>query len=486
MAKIKTVAVVGGGVSGLSAAGLLSRQGFAVKLFEANHKLGGCCATTNLGGYTFDDGALYLVLPEILDRVFERLGLDRPSLLPLRRISAGARTVLPGGTSVTIGDGLNVTVTRRNGIADQATLQHEIDALLKKWEPVLRVFAGDIMVHPFSLSRLLLRAGRHLPKLRGTVASELNRLFSDEAVRAALSGVLLYTGLPPEKTPASSILGLVAMLHEGFFLPEGGMGKIPETLSQAVEQNGGEIYLNSKINRIVLKDGRACGLEVEPQGWVEADAVISTVSGMLTFDSLLRPDDVPAGMRRKIQSAPLSHKGFILQLGCSNKVDVQSHSNNVLPTMEEQYKIFRPDGIEVRWPIYSVPTVTLPELAPPGGSIIEMFPCIDQSLAADDWTEGRKEEVAASAVEALRRLHPIDVAIRRVLSPKEAQNSMHLYKGALYGLSPAADPRALFPHRTPVPGLYQAGQTTWPGYGVATAAMSGIFAAEALMNTEGA
>jgi len=57
---------------------------------------------------------------------------------------------------------------------------------------------------------------------------------------------------------------------------------------------------------------------------------------------------------------------------------------------------------------------------------------------------------------------------------------LHLYQGAVYGLSPAADPWTLFPHKTPIPGLYLAGQTTFPGFGVANAAMSGIFAAEAL------
>ena len=55
MNKIKTVAIIGGGVAGLSAAGLLSRKGVQVKLFEANEKLGGCCANTYLGGYTFHD-----------------------------------------------------------------------------------------------------------------------------------------------------------------------------------------------------------------------------------------------------------------------------------------------------------------------------------------------------------------------------------------------------------------------------------------------
>ena len=72
MGKINTVAIIGGGVSGLSAGGLLSRKGLRVKLFEANDKLGGSCANTEIDGYTFHDGALYLAFPELLEHVFEK------------------------------------------------------------------------------------------------------------------------------------------------------------------------------------------------------------------------------------------------------------------------------------------------------------------------------------------------------------------------------------------------------------------------------
>jgi phytoene desaturase len=58
--EIKTVGIIGGGLSGLSAAVYLARKGLHVKLFEANGKLGGCCSTTNLQGYTFNNGATYL------------------------------------------------------------------------------------------------------------------------------------------------------------------------------------------------------------------------------------------------------------------------------------------------------------------------------------------------------------------------------------------------------------------------------------------
>lgn len=152
--------------------------------------------------------------------------------------------------------------------------------------------------------------------------------------------------------------------------------------------------------------------------------------------------------------------------------------------MHEQAKIFQPGADAPPWHIYSVPTATLPELAPPGCSIVEVYPPISQALAPDDWSAARKQEVAARAVERLRQDHDIEIAVQRILSPREFQDRMHLYGGALHGLSPVAGAGALFKHRSPIRGLYLAGQTTWPGFGVCSAGISGVLAAEALFRDE--
>jgi len=481
VASIKTVGIIGGGVAGLAAGGLLARRGIKVKLFEANGKIGGCCSTTTVGGYTFNDGALYLALPNMLDRVFAEVGLDRPAVLPLRRITAPQTAVLPNGDKVTFGDGLRVTVEKKNGTVNEATLKKELDAMMKRWEPALRLLTEDIMVHPLSFSRILTRGWRQLPKFSGTVADELRRLFSDDSVRAAMSGVLLYTGLPPEKQPAISVLGLVTLFSDGFHLPQGGMGKVPEALSRAMLSHGGEIHLGTRVDRIVVRDGRARGLEIRGQGLVEVDAVISTVSGMLTFGSLLDEADSPRRLKRMAKEAKLSHSAFSVQLGLRNKIDAPSHSHCFLPLMEQQSDVFTPCDDGVRWLVYDAPTVTLPELAPAGGSVIEMYPPVRRDLPIEDWSEEKKEAVLEKAVAALSRVHTLDIAVRRMVSPKDFRNDLNLYRGAVYGLSPQVAPWHHFPHRTPIRGLYQTGQTTYPGYSVGRAATSGILTAEALM-----
>ena len=480
MSKTKTVAIIGGGVSGLSAGGLLSRRGFKVKLFEANNKTGGCCASTVINGYLFNDGALYLAFPGILEHVFNILGLNRSKLLPMRKITKNLTSTLPDGTVVLIGDGVDLRIENSPVNIDMARVKNELDIFMKKWEPVLRLFADDILIHPFSLLRVLAKGWRHLRKFKGTVASEMEGMFSDRAVRSALSGVLLYAGVPPQKAPVSLMLGLVAMMSEGFHLPEGGMGRIPEVLSQAFTANGGEIFLNSPVKKIVIKSGKVCGMDVEGHGFVEADAVISTVSGMHTYGSLIDREFVPAELKKKVETAPLSHKSLSLQIGLSKNINARSHSNKIIPMLEEQYKALVPEEKEMKCLIYSVSTVTMPELAPEGKTIIEMFPAINQDLPFEQW-ESEKEKIADLAISALRRLYDAEVVAKRVRSPKDFSEQMHLYKGAIYGLSPAADPKAQFPHNPPISGLFHCGQSTYPGFGAGISAMSGIFAADALM-----
>jgi len=113
--------------------------------------------------------------------------------------------------------------------------------------------------------------------------------------------------------------------------------------------------------------------------------------------------------------------------------------------------------------------------------VIEMFHPVREDLPAEGWDDGRKQEVTASAIRTLRQIHDLDIAVARVRTPKDFLEGLHLYRGALYGLSPTVGPREFFAHRSPIPGLFLAGQSTYPGCGIGPSVMLGIFAAEALM-----
>jgi len=191
------------------------------------------------------------------------------------------------------------------------------------------------------------------------------------------------------------------------------MGRIPEVLGDAVRAHGGDIHCGSSVRRILVANGRAHAVEVDGKGIVEVDAVVSTVSAMHTYASLLSTSDVPRRMLRKVKRAPLSHKSFVLQLGLANRIEAHSHANCVHPWLREQSQVFEPDEGETRWLTDMVPTMTLPELAPTGGSVVEMFLPVRQDMAPGEWNEAQKGPVVAKALARLRRDHARRLGVPR-------------------------------------------------------------------------
>ena len=56
------VVVVGAGIAGLTSAAILSKQGLSVNLIESHTQSGGCAGTFKRKNYTFDVGALRLLV----------------------------------------------------------------------------------------------------------------------------------------------------------------------------------------------------------------------------------------------------------------------------------------------------------------------------------------------------------------------------------------------------------------------------------------
>lgn len=70
------------------------------------------------------------------------------------------------------------------------------------------------------------------------------------------------------------------------------------------------------------------------------------------------------------------------------------------------------------------------------------------------------------------------------ICPQDAQKGKYRNQSQHITLALAEKLAAFFAQKTPIGGMFLADQTTYPGYGVSAAAMSGILAAEALMRSE--
>jgi len=479
------VVVIGAGLAGLAASLRLARDGHPVTLLEAGAAPGGCCASVEVDGFRFNTGAVYMAAPSLLRAGFQRLGLDPERELTLLPVQRPHETHLQDGVVVHLADARTSRVEGPRAAERTAMLRDGLAALQRHWGPVYRTLIAEVLPHPPSPWRALWRLGRYLPRMGGHADALIARFFPDAGLQAAVASTLLYTGLPPERLPATQIIGLIALLEEGFHLPSGGMGAVSAALARRLGQVGVTLRLGARVEHIETADGAVRGVVLAGGERLAAGRVVATCSGFELARRLLPAAAVPRRVARAARRAPLSHRAVSIQLGCSGAAMPSSFVVNHVPDMAHQGLLHQAQPDVPQWLAYTVLTQVQPDLAPAGKSIIELYAPVSGIAHASEWTPAMTRQAVDFHMEALRRRLPgLQIETSRVLDPNDFARQRHLYEGALYGVAPGTAPDRLFPHRTGLRGLYLAGQSTFPGYGAPTAIWSGIHAAEAMLRHE--
>ena len=88
---MRRAVVIGGGISGLATAALLAREGASVTLVEARDDLGGRAGSWESGGFRFDTGPSWYLMPEVFDHFFRLLGTSSAEQLDLVRLDPAYR-----------------------------------------------------------------------------------------------------------------------------------------------------------------------------------------------------------------------------------------------------------------------------------------------------------------------------------------------------------------------------------------------------------
>ncbi|UCF98254.1 MAG: FAD-dependent oxidoreductase, partial [Spirochaetaceae bacterium] len=71
---VKKAVVIGAGVGGLASAALLAREGFGVTVLEKNESIGGRARLWKQGGFQFDMGPSWYLMPEVFESFFKLFG----------------------------------------------------------------------------------------------------------------------------------------------------------------------------------------------------------------------------------------------------------------------------------------------------------------------------------------------------------------------------------------------------------------------------
>ncbi|MBR8385136.1 NAD(P)/FAD-dependent oxidoreductase [Burkholderia cenocepacia] len=472
--------VIGAGLAGLAAALMLARSDRPVVIVEASAEAGGCCSTTTANGFTFNNGAMYVAVPSLIRASFRRLGLDFDREVPMVAIERPHVTHLDNGTVVHLSTAGTSSVEGDRADARTRQLRDGLGRLQQQWAPVYRTLVDEVLPREPSLLRTLGKLGRYLPRMSGHASRLIETHFADADLQAAVASILLYTGQGPDHLPATQIIGLIAMLEEGFHLPRAGMGAISSAMTRELSRRSVPIRFGARVREIAVENGAVRGIVLADGERISTDCVVATCSGFDVVRHLLRDHAVPRRLARKARTAPLSHRAISIQVGCSGAMLPRAFMTNRVPSMRQQAALHISTPGVPRWLAYTCPSLVLPELAPNGKAVLELYAPATGVHSVAEWTSAMTHAAVDDYLNAMQTHLPgLCVESVRVADPRDFAGERHLYEGALYGIAPGTTPDKFFPHRAGLRGLYLGGQTTFPGYGVPTAMLSGIQAAEA-------
>ncbi|NGZ76181.1 phytoene desaturase family protein [Saccharibacillus alkalitolerans] len=471
MSRAPRVAVVGGGIGGLTAALLLSRRGADVTLLEARDRLGGRIAfeRDEEDARRIDQGPTIVLLPEMLLSILEEGGIERGRIKliesdPLYRIHYS--------------DGRVMTKRRRPEHQSK-----EIDRLFPgEGEGYMRYMNHMRDLYPGAQKAVLERTFprrrdfftprqiRLLGKLQAhrSVKAASARFFKHPDLIDAYSLQSLYIGGQPAGTPGVYSILPYAEHEFGIWMIEGGYARLPVILEEELRSRGVDIRLNTRVDRMVVEDGRCRGFVANGRR-EEYDAVLFNGDFPLLLPLL-------EGLPESAQSKPYrpSSGCVLVFVGTSKRwTDTAAHQFFLPDSLTDGLQAIFERGMIAANPSFYVfnPVELDPNAAPEGESVLYfLIPAPDASRIA--WSkEGRR--LARKVLQAAeRRGYPgLRESIKwiKLRTPEDARRDGN-YVGGSFGIAPILGQSGPFrPQPKPfksIDGLYAAGASVHPGGGV--------------------
>ena len=310
------VAVIGAGISGLTAAALLTKAGLHTLVFEANHEPGGYLNPFQRKGFTFDTSVQWLNQCRpggFVYRIHHYLGEDCPQYPLLKRIH---RYRGRNSDYLLTSDPLQM---RNHLIQDYPHETQGILALFRdakmmgkhmrfldnRMRAASTMTQGEKLHHGAAMTRWVWP----IRKIVTTSAAKgLTRYFRTRELLELFhcEGTLM------------SVLVPLGFAFTGDFQrpPQGGCGVMVDWLCRKIAANGGRICLGQRVKEVrVNRHKEATGVLLENGQAIQARYVVAACDVETLFGKMVPPACIPERWRKRLRNADLFYSSFNIYLG---------------------------------------------------------------------------------------------------------------------------------------------------------------------------
>lgn len=479
--RTERVVVVGGGLSGLSAALYLAGRGRTVTVIEREGHPGGRVGRADVSGYRLDMGPTVLTMPDIIDDAFAAVGERLTDRLDLQSVHPAYNAVFAGGDTLRVhtdSAAMYAEIERFAGRKEADAYLQLRQWLTKLHEVEFDGFIGANFDSPLSLvtpqlARLLAMGGFRRWE------NVIRRFLTDERLLRVFTFQALYAGVPPQS--ALAVYAVIAYMDTvaGVYFPRGGMRALPDAMAAAATDAGVEFIYGATVSTLERSGSRVTAVVTAAGQRVPADAVVLTTELPETYRLL---DHTP---RRLLALRP-APSAVVAHIGCPAVGDRIGHHTILFgDAWQQTFRDIITDGRVMGDPSLLVtrPTAGDPSLAPPGRDLLYVLaPAPNTEVGKVNWDETSSAYVD-SMLDAVRARLPQlgdDMEVLSVVTPAD-WSRQGMLAGTPFALAHTFGQTGPFRPANTVRGVDNvvlAGSSTVPGVGVPTAVMSGRLAAD--------
>lgn len=466
--------VIGAGIAGIATSIRLARQGYEVKVYEANSYPGGKLTTLQHGDYRFDAGPSLFTLPKLVEELFLLCG-EKPKDHFTYQIkdsicnyfwNDGKTYQMPAGADNIVDSLVD------NFDADRTSVERYLNRSKLKYEKTAPVFI-ERSLHKISsfINKETIMAMASIPKLGiNTSMHKINaKAFRNPKLVQIFDRFATYNGSSPYQTPG--IMSMIPHLEMGIgtYFPNGGMVNITNSLVALAERQGVSFVYGTKVQRIIKANGAAIGVDVENEK-VLADIVVSNMDVFSTYKHLLPEKDWPLKTLAQEQSS----SALIFYWGISKSFPNLSLHNILFADdyKGEFEKIFKSKTIVEDPTVYiNISSKANPSDAPRDSE--NWFVMINTpGNYGQDW-DAMIAEARRNIIIKINKVLKVDIesliVIEDVLDPRLIESRTQSHRGALYGTASNNKLSAFLRHANfnkKIKNLYFCGGSVHPGGGI--------------------